>query len=114
MYKKFLVSMLLTMALAGCGHQSSDKQGDQTDTALPVQDQITNPTTTNGMEQEQAVGPSTVEPTQPAPATTDTTQPAAGTNTTTPPTTTTNPDNSTTTLTPPVTDKNSSTDTGTK
>ena len=43
MYKKFLVSLLMTLALAGCGQQSSDKQGDQMDTALPVQDQITNP-----------------------------------------------------------------------
>ncbi|MCZ6913713.1 MAG: hypothetical protein O7C59_03985, partial [Rickettsia endosymbiont of Ixodes persulcatus] len=66
MYKKFLVSMLLMVALAGCGHPSSDKQGDQTDTALPVQDQITNPAPVNGADQgQQPVGPSsTVEPTQ--------------------------------------------------
>lgn len=84
MYKKFLVSMLLTIALAGC-HQSSDKQGDQTDTALPVQDQITNPAPANGLDHaQQPVSPS-VEPTQPPPATTDTTQPAEGTNATTPP-----------------------------
>ncbi|MES2141883.1 MAG: hypothetical protein V4471_03220 [Pseudomonadota bacterium] len=88
MYKKFLVSMLLTVALAGCGHQSSDKQGDQTDTALPVQDQITNPAPVNGVDQgQQPVSPSTVEPTQPAPTTPDTTTPAAGASTTTTPVT---------------------------
>lgn len=75
MYKKFLVSMLMTVALAGCGHQSSDKQGDQTDTALPVQDQITSPVD----QGQQPVGPATVEPTQPPPANADTTTPAAGT-----------------------------------
>ncbi len=110
MYKKFLVPMLLTVALAGCGHQSSDKQGDQTDTALPVQDQITNPAPTtpaNGLDQtQQSVNPS-AEPTQPPPATTDTTQPAAGTSTTTPDTSTT------TTPTPsPATDKGAATSTG--
>ncbi|WP_218813442.1 hypothetical protein [Rickettsiella endosymbiont of Dermanyssus gallinae] len=79
MYKKFLVSMLLTVALAGCGHQSSDKQGDQMDTALPIQDQITNPAPVNGAE---PANPATAEPTQTPPsAATDTTQPAAGTTT---------------------------------
>ncbi|BBB15144.1 hypothetical protein RVIR1_06460 [Candidatus Rickettsiella viridis] len=68
--------MLLTVALAGCGHQSSDKQGDQMDTALPIQDQITNPAPVNGTV---PVNPTTAEPTQTPPsATTDTTQPAAG------------------------------------
>ena len=96
MYKKFLVPMLLTIALAGC-HQSSDKQGDQTDTALPVQDQITNPAPANGNgldQTQQPVNPA-AEPTQPAP-TTDTAQPAAttppDTAPTTPPTTPPTPD----------------------
>lgn len=76
MYKKLWVSMLLTVALAGCGHQSSDKQGDQMDTALPIQDQITNPAPVNGAV---PANPTTAEPTTTPPsATTDTTQPAAG------------------------------------
>ncbi len=79
MYKKFLVSMLLTVALAGCGHQSSDKQGDQMDTALPIQDQITNPApvTTDGSEPAKPNCPTPAEPTQTPPATTDSIQPAA-------------------------------------
>ena len=85
MYKKFLVSMLLTVALAGCGHQSSDKQGDQMDTALPIQDQITNPAPVNGAE---PANPATAEPTQTPPsATTDGAQPAAGVTTPATPTT---------------------------
>lgn len=103
MYKKFLGSMLLMVVLAGCGHQSSDKQGDQTDTALPVQDQITNPAPINGADQgQQPVGPSsTVEPTQPLPA--DTTTSTSGTN----PTTTTPASSDATATTPatPLTDK---------
>ncbi len=36
MYKKFLVPMLLTAALPAVVISPSDKQTDQTDTALPV------------------------------------------------------------------------------
>jgi hypothetical protein len=79
MYKKFLVSMLLTVALTGCGHQSSNKQGDQMDSALPIQDQITNPAPVNGAE---PANPATAEPTQTTPPA-DSTQPAAN-NATTP------------------------------
>lgn len=90
MYKKFLVPMLLTVALAGCGHQSSDKQTDQTDTALPVQDQITTPTPSNEVDQgQQPAVNSSAEPTQQPPAATNgntTVQqpPASGTDGTTP------------------------------
>lgn len=77
MYKKLWVSMLLTVVLAGCGHQSSNKQGDQMDTALPIQDQITNPApvTTDGSEPAKPNCPTPAEPTQTPPA--DSTQPAA-------------------------------------
>jgi hypothetical protein len=68
MYKKFLVSTLLTLALAGCGQQSSNEQtGDQTEAASPVQDQITTPAPTNEPEQNQQSGPSSAEPTQAPP-----------------------------------------------
>ncbi len=89
MYKKFLVSMLLTAALVGCNHQPSDKQGDQSDTAMPVQDQMANPTSSTGSDEQMPVNPSAVEPTQtppgmtPAtPATPDTSSNHATTDTT--------------------------------
>jgi hypothetical protein len=111
MYKKFLFPMLLTVALAGCGHQSSDKQGDQMDTALPVQDQITTPAPGNGIDQgQQPVNPS-AEPTQPPPVTTEGTTQPAGTDTTT--TTAPTPDTSTKTPTPPVTDNKDASTAGT-
>lgn len=64
MYKKFLVSMLLAAALAGCNHQPSDKQGDQSDTAIPVQDQMANPVNSSGSDEQMPVNPQTTEPTQ--------------------------------------------------
>lgn len=85
MCKKFLVSMLLTIALAGCGQQSSDKQtGNQTDIASPVQDQIPTPSPADGSNQDQQAGASSAEPTQtpPTPETASPaqpTQPASGT-----------------------------------
>ncbi|MES2998921.1 MAG: hypothetical protein V4700_06350 [Pseudomonadota bacterium] len=105
MYKKFLVSMLLTVVLAGC-HQPSDKQTGETDTASSVQDQITNPVPANGLDQtQQPVSPSSAEPTQTPPtATPDATQPVAGADT--PSTTTANPDTSTTTTPTPPTSEN--------
>jgi cytoskeletal protein RodZ len=73
MYKKFLVSMLLTAALVGCNHQPSDKQGDQSDTAMPVQDQMANPANASGSDEQIPVNPQAVEPTQTPP---DATTPA--------------------------------------
>lgn len=67
MYKKFLVSMLLTAALVGCNHQPSDKQGDQSDTAMPVQDQMANPANASGSDEQIPVNPQAVEPTQTPP-----------------------------------------------
>jgi cytoskeletal protein RodZ len=92
MYKKFLVSMLLTAALVGCNHQPSDKQGDQSDTAMPVQDQMANPANSSGSDAPMSVSPQAVEPTQtppsdvtPAtPVTPDTSSNKETTNTTTP------------------------------
>ncbi|EDP46214.1 hypothetical protein [Rickettsiella grylli] len=58
MYKKFLVSMLLTAALVGCNHQPSDKQGDQSDTTTtPVQDQMVNPENSSGSDAQMSVSP---------------------------------------------------------
>lgn len=74
MYKKFLVSMLLTAALVGCNHQPSDKQGDQSDTAMPVQDQMVNPANSSSSDEQIPVNPQAVEPTQTPPA--DNTTPA--------------------------------------
>lgn len=78
MYKKFLVSMLLTAALVGCNHQPSDTQaGDQSDTVMPpVQDQMANPA--NSDTGQMPVNPSAAEPTQTPPT------PNTDTNTTTP------------------------------
>src|ERR1044072_8806842 len=74
MYKKFLVSMLLTAALVGCNHQPSDKQGDQSDTAIPVQDQMANPANSSTSSDEQVpVNPQAVEPTETPPSDTTTT-----------------------------------------
>lgn len=68
MYKKFLVSMLLTAALVGCNHRPSDKQGDQADTAMPVQEQTANPVNSSGTDDGQMpVNPSAVEPAQTPP-----------------------------------------------
>ncbi len=64
MYKKFLVSMLLTAALAGCNHQPSDKQGDQSDTTTPVQDQMVNPENSSGSDTPMSVSPQSMEPSQ--------------------------------------------------
>lgn len=88
MYKKFLVSMLLTAALVGCNQQPSDKQGDQSDTAMPVQDQMANPANSSSSdEQPMSVSPQAVEPSQTPPndATTPATPttPSAGNGTTT-------------------------------
>lgn len=91
MYKKFLVSMLLTVALVGCNHQPSDK-GDQSDTAIPVQDQMANPANSSSSDDQMPVNPQAVEPTQtppsdtaPAtPATPDTSSSNSTTDTTTP------------------------------
>lgn len=78
MYKKFLVSMLLTAALVGCNHQPSDKQGAQSDTALPVQDQMANPANSSSSdEQPMSMSPQAVEPGQTPPS--DTTTPATPT-----------------------------------
>ncbi|MEN9450826.1 MAG: hypothetical protein RJA83_1444 [Pseudomonadota bacterium] len=76
MYKKFLVSMLLTAALVGCNHQPSDKQGDQSDAAMPVQDQMANPANSTGSDQQIPVNPSAVEPTQTPPSDTTPATPA--------------------------------------
>lgn len=104
MYKKFLVSMLLAVALTGCGHQSSDKQGDQMDTALPIQDQLTNPAPDNGVngtEPAKPACPTPAEPTQTTPGiTTDGTHPNAGTTTPAMP----NVDNSSSAITAPASD----------
>lgn len=64
MYKKFLVSMLLTVALAGCNHQPSDKQGDQSDTTMPVQDQMVNPENSSESDTPMSVSPQSMEPSQ--------------------------------------------------
>lgn len=76
MYKKFLVSMLLTAALVGCNHQPSDKQGDQSDTAMPVQDQMANPVNSSSSTEQMPVNPSAVEPTQTPPSDTTPATPA--------------------------------------
>ncbi|MFZ0219950.1 MAG: hypothetical protein WAL30_07070 [Candidatus Aquirickettsiella sp.] len=77
MYKKFLVSMLLTAALVGCNHQPSDKQGDQSDTAMPVQDQMATPANSSGSDEQQLpVNPQAVEPTQTVPSATTPVTPA--------------------------------------
>lgn len=77
MYKKFLVSMLLTAALVGCNHQPSDKQGDQSDTAMPVQEQMTNPaSSTDSGGGQIPVNPQAVEPTQTPPSDTTSATPA--------------------------------------
>jgi cytoskeletal protein RodZ len=73
MYKKFLVSMLLTAALVGCNHQPSDKQGDQSDTAMPVQDQMANPANSSSPDEQIPVSPQAVEPTQTPPPSATTT-----------------------------------------
>jgi hypothetical protein len=83
MYKKFLVSMLLTAALVGCNHQPSDKQGDQTDTTMPAQDQMANPANSSSSDEQIPVSPQAVEPSQIPPS--DTTPSTDnGTSTTTP------------------------------
>lgn len=83
MYKKFLVSMLLTAALVGCNHQPSDKQEDQTDTTMPVQDQMVNPVNSSSSDEPIPVSPQAVEPNQippsdatPSTSTTTPTEPA--------------------------------------
>lgn len=68
MYKKFLVSMLLTAALVGCNHQPSDKQGEQSDTAVPVQDQMANPANSSGSDEQMPLNPQAIEPTQTPPS----------------------------------------------
>ena len=81
MYKKFLVSMLLTAALVGCNHQPSDKQGDQSDTAMPVQDQMANPANSSSSDDQQMpVNPQAVEPTQIPPSDTTPAMPATSNN----------------------------------
>src|SRR5882762_8155503 len=91
---KFLISMLLMMALVGCGQQSSDKQaGDQMESVTPIQDQSLSSTPAVGTEGQQSANPQT-EPTTPLPPPTDT----SGANTTSP----SKP--STTQPTPPSTD----------
>lgn len=65
MYKKFLCSLLLTVALSGCNQQPSDKQGDQSmDAAMPVQQPITN---SSPLTDAAPVDPSMTEPTQTSP-----------------------------------------------
>jgi hypothetical protein len=91
MYKKLLVSVLLTTALvAGCGPKAEDKQttnGDQIDTVMPLQDQGSAPGTSsengNVMPNANVAEPTQVPPTS---ATPDAKTPATvdGTTATTP------------------------------
>lgn len=74
MYKKLLVSVLLTTALvAGCGPKSEDKQttnGDQIDTVMPLQDQGSSTPATSSENGNVVPNANVAEPTQVPPTST--------------------------------------------
>ena len=81
MYKKFLVLTLLTIALAGCGHPSSDKQSDdqQVDDTLAAQSQAVNPASVMNEDRTTKINPPVAEVTQTTPDSTVTDEQAMNT-----------------------------------